>query len=47
MLNSNEERKVSYELMDCLDKGSVKVQIKFQLEPYYIDCRYQTSRTED
>ena len=41
MLNSKEERELSYELMDYFNKGPLKIRLKFELRQSSSDCPYQ------
>ena len=41
MLNSKEERELCYKVMDYFNKGPLKVQLKFELGHYSVDCPYQ------
>nr|CAG4636910.1 EOG090X0431 [Ceriodaphnia reticulata]SVE72859.1 EOG090X0431 [Ceriodaphnia reticulata] len=41
MLNSKDERELSYELMDYFNKGPLKIRLKFELRQSSSDCLYQ------
>ena len=41
MLNSKEERELSYELMDYFNKGPLKIRLKFELRQSSSDCPSQ------
>jgi hypothetical protein len=42
MLNSKDERDISYDLMDYFNKRPLKTHLKFESSKYYsLDCPYQ------
>ncbi len=44
MLNSKDERELSYELMDYFNKSPHKIRLKFELRQSSSDCLYQAQR---